>query len=111
MKAHIREDDPVYIAHNRYGLNLKEWQAVRETTNKVIEEKFDDLANRCCMVMCYAMMMNGLKASTINKAIDRYFSDVQPMFAHYKQDNTADWVVFDKLRDYGVKVNMTKEEM
>lgn len=109
MKARVT-DQWKYVANNSYGLSYKEWNAVKKVATEVVDEMQNDIATRCMMVMCLAMMHKGLKASTINWCIDDYFKNIAPMYTHYKQDKFGDWWVYDQLKEYGLNVNMTEKE-
>lgn len=89
----------------------KQLDAMADVVRETVEHNLDDIAVRCCLLLCYAMMKHGLKASTINKIIKVYEDEVVNVYGHYRQDRTGDWYVFNELQKYGVDVKMTKEEL
>ena len=88
-------------------------EVIKEATelgNRYYEEKMDDALKRSQYIDYICMLRVGLSAKTINRCIKEKPA-VCEEFAKYKTEEIADYVFCRVLKDHGVQVEMTKEEM
>ena len=81
--------------------------AVR-TATRLADQQKEAIAIRSQYLVFVAMLECGLSPKTVNR-VAAMLSLVKDKYAHYQEDDLADYVFYQHLQDHGVHVKKTAE--
>lgn len=94
------------------GLTSRERQIVTkiavDTATRLADEQKEAIAIRSQYLIFVAMLECGLSPKTVNR-VAAMLSLVKDKYAHYNEDQLADYVFYQHLQDHGVNVKKTSE--
>ena len=91
-------------------LTAKETRVAKAVAEDIVKKQLDDIATRCQYLWMAAMLDAGLSVKTVNR-VAVMLAEVVDRYGIYREEGIADYALCSRLRQAGINVPMTKDEL
>lgn len=95
-------------------LTAKEAALVKKTAmvaaTRMLQKQQEDIAKRAQYCVLVAMLDAGLSPKTVNRVV-KLLGPVKDRYGKYREDECADFAFYRALRDRGINVEITTDEL
>lgn len=91
-------------------LTAKETRIIKQVATQEAERQMQDIAKRCQYLWMAAMLDTGLSVKTVNR-VAATLTEITDRYSAYREEGVADFALYTRLKEAGVDVEMTDDEL